>query len=171
MRLAEPGWLFLLAVVPLPWLLSRSRARVAWPTLDGFGAVGRRSAAIMGAVPFLLRGLAIGCTAVALARPQSVGGRTRVAGEGVAIVVAIDQSSSMNAADFPDGPNRPPIARLEAARRTLVGFVRGRPDDLIGLVAFANYPDPVCPPTLDHEFLLDSVRSVRSARPGDDGTN
>jgi Ca-activated chloride channel family protein len=49
--------------------------------------------------------------------------------------------------------------------------VRGRPDDLIGLVAFANYPDLACPPTLDHAFLLEAVRTLRTARPGDDGTN
>ena len=77
----------------------------------------------------------------------------------------------MNAADFPDGRGRPPIARLDAARRTLARFVDGRPDDLIGLVVFANYPDLACPPTLNHEFLNDTVRSVRTARPGDDGTN
>jgi Ca-activated chloride channel family protein len=171
MRWAEPGWLILLAAVPMPWLLARSRPRVAWPSLDGFGGAGRRWAVIRAALPSVLRGLAIACLAVALARPQTVGGRTRIAGQGVAIVVALDQSSSMNAADFPAGPDAPPIIRLDAARRTLARFVEGRPDDLIGLVVFANLPDPACPLTLDHGFLLDTVRSVRLARPGDDGTN
>ena len=41
----------------------------------------------------------------------------------------------------------------------------------IGLVVFANYPDLACPPTLDHGFLIESAEAVRSARPGDDGTN
>ena len=49
-------------------------------------AIGRAVAGSLPA-PALLRGLAIACLAVALARPQTVGGRTRVAGEGVAIVV------------------------------------------------------------------------------------
>jgi Ca-activated chloride channel family protein len=49
--------------------------------------------------------------------------------------------------------------------------VAGRPDDLVGLVVFANYADHACPLTLDHGFLLDSVRAVRPARAGDDGTN
>jgi Ca-activated chloride channel family protein len=117
-----------------------------------------------------LRALAIVCLVVALARPQTVGGQTRIAGRGVAIVVALDQSSSMKTADFPtdDGTK---LTRLEAAKRTLAKFVLGRPDDLIGLVVFANYPDLACPPTLDHGFLLESARSVRPARPGDDGTN
>jgi Ca-activated chloride channel family protein len=87
----------------------------------------------------------------------------------VAIVVALDQSSSMKTADFPadDGT----LSRLEAAKRTLARFILGRPDDLIGLVVFANYPDLACRPTLNHGFLLESARSVRLARPRDDGTN
>jgi Ca-activated chloride channel family protein len=171
MRLAEPGWLILLALIPLPWLLARSRPAIAWPTLDGFGRVGRLRAILLAAWPSVLRGASIACLAVALARPQTVGGQTRVAGQGVTIVVALDQSSSMNAADFPAQPGQPPVSRLEAARRTLVRFVAGRPDDPIGLVVFANFPDLACPPTLEHDFLLDVVRSVRPARPGDDGTN
>lgn len=170
MRLAEPGWLFLLALVPLPWLLARSRVRIAWPSVEGYGFVGAGALAWREAVPFVLRALAIGSVAVALARPQTVGGRTRVAGQGVAIVVALDQSSSMTTADFPD-PAGPAVTRLDAAKRTIARFVAGRPDDLIGLVVFANFPDPACPLTLDHGFLNDAVRSVRTARPGDDGTN
>jgi Ca-activated chloride channel family protein len=174
LRLAQPFWLILLALAPVPWLLAWRRGRIAWPTLDGFHRVGwggRLSSRVKGGVPFLLRGLAIGCVAVALARPQTVAGRTRIAGQGVAIVVALDQSSSMTRADFPAGPRQPPLTRLDAAKQTLTQFVAGRSDDLVGLVVFANYPDLACPPTLDHGFLVDTVRSVRSARPGDDGTN
>jgi Ca-activated chloride channel family protein len=171
MRLAEPGWLVLLVLVVLPWLFERRRPRVAWPTLGGFrqGPGGRRGPRFWPAVPALLRGLAVACVAVALARPQTVAGRTRVAGQGVAIVVALDHSSSMNETDFPSGSG--PVARLDAAKATLARFVTGRPDDLIGLVVFANYPDPACPLTLDHAFLLDAVRAVRPAGAGEDGTN
>jgi Ca-activated chloride channel family protein len=118
-----------------------------------------------------LRGLAIGSLAVALARPQTVGGVTRIAGQGVAIVVTLDQSSSMNAVDFPTDLGTRLISRLEAAKMTFIRFVEGRADDLIGLVVFANYPELACPPTLDHAFLLETIAAVRSARPGDDGTN
>ena len=58
-------------------------------------------------MPAILRGLAIGSLAVALARPQTVGGMTRIAGQGVAIVVALDNSSSMNAVDFPTDLRHP----------------------------------------------------------------
>jgi Ca-activated chloride channel family protein len=104
-----------------------------------------------------------------MARPQAVAGQTRVAGQGVAIVVALDNSSSMRAEDFDSSQGR--VSRLEAAKATLARFVEGRPDDLIGVVVFANYPFLKSPATLDHEFLLDTVRTLKTAPPADDGTN
>ncbi len=170
MRLAEPLWLLLIVLMPLPWLWQRGRARLSWPTLAGFARAPKGRAGVLRPLPLALRSLAIACLAVALARPQTVGGREYIAGRGVVIVAAIDQSSSMNARDFPS-PVGPTLSRLEAAKATFSRFVVGRPDDLIGLVAFANYPDLRCAPTLDHDFLLETVRQLRSARPGEDGTN
>ena len=169
MRLAEPGWLLLLVLGILPWLRLRARPRVPWPTLNGFGSVRRNWRAWIRHFPVLMRTAAFACMAVALARPQEVAGRTRVAGQGVAIVVALDHSSSMKAEDFAAGPGR--VSRLQAAKDTLAQFVAGRPDDLIGVVVFANYPFLKCPPTLDHPFLLETVRALKTAAPSDDGTN
>jgi Ca-activated chloride channel family protein len=170
-RFAEPGWLILVALAPLPWLMARSRPRIGWPTLDGFGQVSRRMSRVLASLPLVLRGLAIVLIAIALARPQSIGGRTRIAGQGVAIAIALDQSSSMNTPDFPGPLGQPAITRLDAAKQTLARFIAGRRDDLLGLLVFANFPDWASPLTLDHAYLLDTVRSIRSARPGDDGTN
>jgi len=157
--------------MPLPWLLDRARPRIAWPSLSGFPPRRRIGWFWLRALPAILRGLAIGALAVALARPQTVGGVTRVAGQGVAIVVALDHSSSMNAVDFPIDRGTRLISRLEAAKTTFTDFVEGRSDDLLGLVVFANYPELACPPILDHAFLLETTAAVRSARPSDDGTN
>jgi Ca-activated chloride channel homolog len=170
-QFAQPGWLWLLVLMPLPWLLERTRSRITWPGFAGFPSRGRIGWVWLRAMPAVLRGLAIGGLAVALARPQTVGGVTRIAGQGVAIVVALDQSSSMKAVDFPADHGTRLISRLGAAQTTFSRFIEGRPDDLIGLVAFANYPDLVCPPTLDHAFLIETARALRPARPGDDGTN
>ena len=101
MRFAQPGWLWLMILMPLPWLLERSGRRIAWPSLEGFPADRRVSWARLRRLPAMLCGLAIAALAVALARPQTVGGVTRIAGQGVAIVVALDQSSSMKTLDFP----------------------------------------------------------------------
>jgi Ca-activated chloride channel family protein len=178
MRLAEPGWLVLLVLVPLPWWFQRLRPRIAWPAFDGFAPSGPQGLRRFAFLPLLLRGVAIAGLAVALARPQSEGGRTVLAAKGVAIVVVLDHSSSMNTRDFrtaveqpAERPPEPVITRLEAARTTFVRFVEGRPDDLVGLVVFANDPDLACPPTLDHQFLVEQARAVSAARPDEDGTN
>ena len=101
MRFAQPGWLWLLILIPLPLILERTRPRIAWPSFEAFPPRHRLGWYWCCALPAILRGLAIGSLAVALARPQTVGGVTKIAGQGVAIVVALDQSSSMKAVDFP----------------------------------------------------------------------
>src|SRR5262249_7451338 len=93
-RLAEPLWLWAIVFVAAwPWFAQGIRPRVAWPSLAGF-----RRARSSGWVGFrylspALRALALACLAVALARPQTVAGTTRIAGRGLAIVVALDHSS------------------------------------------------------------------------------
>ena len=171
MRFAQPGWLWLMILVPLPWLFDRMRPRISWPDLSPFPPRHRFGWFWVRALPAVLRGLAIASLAVALARPQTVGGVTKIAGQGVAIVVALDNSSSMKAVDFPTDSGTRLISRLEAATTTFQRFVMGRSDDLIGLVVFANYPELACPPILDHSFLLETIASIRPARPGEDGTN
>lgn len=168
-RLAEPAWLGLMVLALVPWLWGRWRPRLAWPTLAGFEGDRAWPARLLGATPGVVRGLAIASLAVAMARPQAPGGRVRVAGRGVAIVAVLDRSPSMNEADFPS--DRGKITRLEAAKTTLARFIRGREDDLIGVVQFANNPDLLAAPTLDQGFLLDAVRSIRPARAADVGTS
>jgi Ca-activated chloride channel family protein len=169
MRIADPAWLALGLLAVLPWIWGRRRARVAWPTLDGFGASPSRFASFARALPWLLRGSAIVFLAVAVARPRSPRGFIRVAGRGVAIIALVDRSSSMNAVDFPSPEG--PISRLEAAKSTLARFVRARSDDLVGIVEFANYPDLDAPPTLDQWALLGAIGAIRPAGALDDGTN
>ncbi len=168
MQFAHPGWFFLLVLVPVPLLLERARPRILWPSFAELPPGQRRRSGrlLLRFLPAILRGLALGALAVALARPQTVGGVIRIAGQGLAIVVALDQSSSMSTADFPVDQATRRISRLEAAKATFTSFVEGRPDDLIGLVVFANYPDLSCPPTLDHRFLVESVAAIRPAQAG-----
>ena len=60
-------------------------------------------------------------------------------------MLALDISSSMNADDLAQGRTR-----LDVSKDSARTFVAERPDDRIGLVTFARYPDLRCPPTLDH---------------------
>ncbi|QDV38053.1 VWA domain-containing protein [Tautonia plasticadhaerens] len=172
MRLAEPYWLLLLVLLPIPWLADRARPRIRWPSLGLFPPRGWKAGGSGWAshASTAIRTAAIGCVVLAMARPQTVAGKTRIRSQGVAIVVAVDQSFTMTAEDIP-GEGGASISRLEAARRTVDRFILGRPDDLIGLVTFATYPDLACPPTLDHEALRALVAGVEPARPGENATN
>lgn len=164
----RPWGFWALLLVPTPWLWGFFRGRIGWSSVGLFPKSRITTGTLFAWAPNVLQAAAIGALAIALARPQTVGGRTYIKARGVTIVVALDRSSSMKTSDVatPQGP----ISRIEAARRAFVRFVVGRPDDLIGLVSFANYPDTTCPPTLDHKVLLESIEALKTARAGDDGT-
>lgn len=99
-----------------------------------------------------LRWLALALFIVALAQPRLTKSETKITASGVDIVVAFDLSGSMEVPDFVVQNQR--VNRFEIARAVLKQFVDGRPNDRIGLVAFAVDAFVVSPPTLDHEFLV-----------------
>jgi Ca-activated chloride channel family protein len=81
----------------------------------------------------------------------------------------LDNSGSMAEPDF-DWHGKP-ITRLEAAKRAFRLFVEGggeattqpfggRPNDLIGLITFASWPENPCPLTLDHAALLEVLDAI-----------
>ena len=116
-------------------------------------------------LPALLLGLAVLCLAIALAGPRTGDATTKVKREGIAIMLAVDRSGSMDARDFVR--NDPEVSRLDAVKQVLREFVRGgkvgngRPNDLIGLVVFGTFADGVAPLTLDHGNLLTIMDGVK----------
>jgi Ca-activated chloride channel family protein len=77
-----------------------------------------------------------------------------VATDGIAIVIAIDVSSSMLAEDFA------PSNRLTVAKQQAAAFVRGRTADRIGLVSFAGEAVTQVPVTLDYPSLERSIAAL-----------
>ncbi len=94
----------------------------------------------------------------ALARPQWITEETKVQTEGVDMIFAVDVSTSMLAEDFQMGTKR--VNRLEAVKKVVKEFVRGRKNDRIGMVAFAARAYPVSPLTRDHDWLLENLERV-----------
>ena len=92
--------------------------------------------------------------ALALARPQSTRGSDVIKHEGIDIVVVLDLSESMDAADMV--PNR-----LHAAQVVIDDFISRRPRDRIGLVVFGATASTVSPLTVDHGVLRALVRRLR----------
>jgi Ca-activated chloride channel family protein len=178
-----PEWelrdpLFLLAglLAPLVYsLAARLTANVTYSSLEILetGPPSRRTR--LARLPALLLGLATLALAVALAGPRTGDTTTKIHQEGIAIVMIVDRSGSMQARDFVEGETS--LSRLDAVKGVFRDFVLGgrfspgRPEDLIGLVGFARYADALCPLTLDHGNLtaiLDDVQIVEER--SEDGT-
>ena len=162
-------WLFaLLGAVPLvvlwSWLERRTRAVLRFSAAHAFAQQRR------GLRPYLLPALpalrvaGVALAIVALARPQTRDTRVRdLSVEGIDIVVALDLSTSMEAADF--RPNN----RLYVAKEVVSDFIASRSNDRIGLVVFAGAAYTQAPLTLDYEVLREVVRQLRT-RALEDGT-
>lgn len=116
-----------------------------------------------------VRLLGLGLVVLALARPQHGREEFRIRTEGIAIQMCLDRSGSMQAMDFRLDDRQ--VNRLEAVKAVFRDFVvgrgdlAGRPDDLIGLVAFGGYADAKCPLTLDHGALLAVLGTVEIPKP------
>jgi len=104
---------------------------------------------------------------VGLARPQRGHSRTEVTANGIDIVLGLDVSGSMQALDFLIDNQR--VNRIEVVKSVVSKFIDERPNDRIGLIAFAGAPYLVSPITLDHDWLQQNLERVNVGA-GDDGT-
>jgi Ca-activated chloride channel family protein len=159
---ANPWLLLLLLVIPaLAWLKGRRGGvpAVVYSSTAALRALGDVTTSRSGAMSAGLFYLALGLLIVALARPQA--GRTlrKVEASGIDIMMVIDVSSSMLTADFTIGGDR--ASRLDTAKKVMEDFITARPNDRIGIIAFAGRPYLVSPLTLDHDWLLQNLERVR----------
>jgi Ca-activated chloride channel family protein len=104
---------------------------------------------------------------VGLARPQRTNSHTEVTANGIDIVLGLDVSGSMEALDF--SVNNYRVNRIAVVKSVVARFIDERPNDRIGLVAFAGSPYIVSPLTLDHDWLLQNLERINVGL-GDDGT-
>ncbi len=159
----SPWWLLLLAVIPLLIVLKGLRGGGSSMTFPGawlLQDLGRNTRARMGGFGFNLLHLALASAIIAMARPQRIVSYEETKTDGLAIMVACDVSLSMLIEDFSIGGGK--VNRLAAAKRVLRDFIKGRPNDRIGIVAFAGAPYTPCPPTLDHDWLLENLDRVQT---------
>lgn len=108
-----------------------------------------------GAFLTALRWLGLAALIFALAQPQRTKSETQIKASGIDIAVAIDLSYSMASEDFVVENSR--MSRINMAKSVLSKFIKKRPNDRIGLAAFAVQAFIVTPLTLDHDFLLQSL--------------
>lgn len=159
---AQPWILWFLLVIPLLSLLKGrfgGTAAVVFSSIGIVRSLGKRRTARAGDFLSTMLYFAIACFIIALARPQLGKTVTRTQASGVDIMLAIDVSRSMLAEDFTIGNQR--ANRLEAVKQVTERFISSRPNDRIGIVAFAGRPYLVSPLTLDHDWLIRNLDRLR----------
>ena len=186
MSFTHPELLLILLVVPLLLLRPASRMALRFPDLRMLAGLphGRARRAVIGSA--MLKLLALVLLIIAAAGPRLPDEKTRIETEGIAVMVVLDVSGSMDAPTFTWQPDSAPIPRQEAARRALRLFIEGGDDgfgqtlpgrsgpegtDAIGLVTFTNWPQPISPPTLNHRVLLHLLDDRRPRSIREEGSN
>ncbi len=166
-RFAQPAWLTLLIPALLLLILRRGKGAtgaVVFPNLGVLVSLGKkvnRLAWNVG-VPLLFTSLVFAI--LGMARPVWRNEYQSRIASGIDIVIAFDVSLSMDIDDFRmDGL---PMRRIDAAKRVVDAFITRRPDDRIGLVAFAGRPVSVSPITLDHDWLRLGLDGLQLNRQG-----
>ncbi len=166
-RFAQPGWLLLFIPSLLLLLLRRGRGAsgaVVFPNLGVLLTLGKRVNRLAWnlGVPLIFTSLVFAI--LGMARPVWRNEYQSRSASGIDIVLAFDVSLSMDIDDFRmDGR---PMKRIDAAKRVVDSFISRRPDDRIGLVAFAGRPVSVSPITLDHDWLRLGLDGLRLNRQG-----
>lgn len=156
---ASPYFLLGLIIIPLfiLWYIfsrNRQQAYVRFSDTGFFSELPKSWKSYLRHVVFVLEMSALALFIIALARPQSSSKNKEVNVEGIDIVLAMDISSSMLAADLkPD--------RLEASKIVASDFVKGRPNDRMGLVVFSGETFTQVPLTTDHGMMLNMLQDMK----------
>jgi len=157
MIFASPNFLWLLLIVPVMALyLYYFRSQ----DLPGFRFSATKK--LVGAdpklnlhpailAPGILRILAVTLLIFALARPQRGLKSEELTTKATDIIICLDSSRSMLTVDFK------PDNRFAVAKEVVADFIKGRENDRVGLVLFAENAITQCPLTTDKSALLNII--------------
>lgn len=168
---ANPWLLLLLLLLPILVILKGKLGGtpgVTFSSTEALRALGGKRRSRAGGLLGLLAHLALAALIVALARPQLGRTLTHIQASGVDIMICLDVSSSMLAEDYTIGGRR--ANRLETVKQVTEDFIRQRPNDRIGIIAFASRPFLVSPLTLDHDWLIKNLDEGVQIGRVEDGT-
>jgi Ca-activated chloride channel family protein len=178
MRFASPWAFLVLVMLPVVLLYLSRRGRGGSLLFSSVASAQRAGQSLrrrLAGLPVAVRTLALVLLVIALARPQMGREKVKDVTKGVAIQMVIDRSGSMGAEMDYRGRR---LNRLEVVKGVFEEFLvgndetlRGRPNDLVGMISFARYADTMAPLTLGHGALLRFLESVQLVqRKSEDGT-
>ncbi len=159
-------WLFLLLPLAIIWYAFKNKKQTAElhvSTIKGFQVTNSWLPKARHLL-FAMRLLALALLITAMARPRvtDVSSKTKTT-RGIDIVMAIDVSASMLAKDL--APNR-----LEALKDVAADFIKGRPNDRIGIVEYAGESYTKTPITSDKAVVLRALDDIKYNTIIDGGT-
>ena len=153
----------LLLLPPLAWWLGQRGPlpSVPVPTLRGIASLGTKPRRHAGALRWCWRLLPLALIILALARPRIPRGDLPDPSKGIDIMLTLDYSRSMAETDFRLNGRR--VSRKDALVHVTTDFMKGRPNDRIGIVCFARTPWLVSPLTLDHAWAMNAMHEAELA--------
>ena len=166
----HPELLFLLLFLPVMAIWKGRWGRpvaVRMPSTADARSIGAKPRSKVGGLMMFLGMLSFLLLILALARPRHGKGSTDIEASGIDIMLTLDVSGSMAAMDFKLGGK--PVDRLEAVKDVVERFISQRPNDRLGMVAFAGRPYMVSPLTMDHDWLSKRLGNVQMGQV-EDGT-
>ncbi len=143
----------LLVLVVRGWLERRRRPRLQVSRGADLRAVASGPRVWLSPLSTAMRVTAVALMAIGLMGPQSIHARDATEVEGIDIVLALDLSLSMQAADI-----KP--SRFDATQAVVDEFIRRRANDRIGAVIFGRDAYTLLPLTTDHEALRTLVKEL-----------
>jgi Ca-activated chloride channel homolog len=169
MRFEYPFVLWFLLAVPLAlaWSVLVRRSAMGFSTVDRAARIpsGWRERTVW--VPVVLRSLALALLIVGAARPQLGEGKQRTVTKGVAIMMVMDRSTSMQAYMRYEDDR---VRRLDGVKQVFRDFVLGNMDrggdlpgregDLIGLIGFGRFAETFSPLVREYAALAEATDRV-----------
>ena len=158
-RFAHPEYLYALILIPVIWIVWAITRRLNQVRIQKFGEPALLNrlmpdvSEVRPAVKFTLYIMAVAMMIIAVARPQFGTKLQEVKRKGIEIIIALDVSNSMMAADIQ--PNR-----LERAKQSISKLVERLVNDRIGLIVFAGQAYTQIPITTDYasaKMFLSSI--------------
>lgn len=166
----HPWLLALLGLLPVYALLRGKAGKLSaltFSSADIARAAGAKARSAAGRFLIFLRLLAVACAIIALAGPRLANYHVETETPGIDIMLVLDLSWSMMAVDMAP---RERLSRFAIASKVLQDFIRKRPDDRIGLIAFSGEPYLISPLTLNHDWLIQSLQRLHIGMITDLGT-
>jgi len=159
LRFERPWAALLLLAVPIVWFGRVWVQRLSKPRLQFSRAAALRVSkgswrARLADLPSALRTVALALLVIGLAGPQSIHARDTAEVSGIEIILTLDMSRSMEAADI-----RP--TRFKATKSVVRDFINRRPNDRIGAVVFGRDAYTLLPLTTDREALRTALRGLQ----------